>query len=75
MAVAAKAQQEPQACWSLTGEMAPFSLQSTDSGNWLDLTEEVFLVEVVATVGVFLYPPMCMASNSASVKSLNWVTA
>ena len=55
MAVAAKAQQDPQACWSLTGEMAPLSLQSTLSGSWLDLElDTVFLGLVAAWEGLFL---------------------
>merc|ERR1712038_370586 len=73
ISVVQKAQQEPQLPWSFTSLTAPLSLQSTDSGRSLAL----FTVRpsmLLATMGVFLYPPMWKASNSDSVRSLNWLT-
>ena len=55
-----------------------FSLQSTDSGSWRVLlkveAKADLLLLTALLLGLGLYPPMCRASNSAWVRSLNWFT-
>ena len=58
--------------WFLTSVSTPLSLQSTEEGR--DLATVVFQDLVGVAAGGALNPPMWRLSNSAWVRSLNWVT-